>query len=183
MRSHQSTIQKAKKILNAYDDIEPRKYCIQPQIVSASKSNQRSPSPAVSRSTSQLKKDFSFCHSKQPASPASSKRQPSNPTASFTSLYGRETRYDKIMKLRVKPAFRETRRDDRTKKSVLDSSCSSAGSEDKENRVRNKSRLDRIMNIKVAKPRVASTLVHYQPRQGARAAPQERRESAVKEWR
>lgn len=103
--------------------------------------------------------------------------------ASFTSLYARETRYDKIMKLKVKPAFKEEKKVDRTKKSVLENSFSSCGSEreeSKENRVRNKSRLDRIMNIKITKPNVASTLTNYEPRQGFRSISKERKESVVK---
>lgn len=85
------------------------------------------------------------------------------------------------MKLKVKPAVREPQQD-RAKQSVLEGSRSSLAS-DKENRVRNKSRLDRIMGLKVSKPQVVSTLVHYQPAQGVRAPPKERGESAAREWR
>jgi hypothetical protein len=52
------------------------------------------------------------------------------PNSSFTSMYGRETRYDKIMKLKVKPTRGEGARE-RNKQSVLEGSRSSIGSADK----------------------------------------------------
>ena len=72
------------------------------------------------------------------------------------------------MKLKVKPTLNNTRREERNKRSVLSSSVSSCGSrEDKENKSRNKiNRFDKIMQIKIAKPKVNSTLIHYEPRQG-----------------
>lgn len=87
--SQLTAIQKAKKILSAYDEIEPRKYCVQPHVDSNSKPKRPASSSAsrsVSRSTS-LRKDFSFCHSgrKEGASPA--RRQAGN--SSFSSLYAR----------------------------------------------------------------------------------------------
>ena len=90
---------------------------------------------------------------------------------SFVSTYGKETRYDKIMKLKVKPVYNRTRREDRNKNSVLSSSVSSCGSPSaKENMSRNKlNRLDKIMKIKVAKPKVNSTLTYYEPKQGVKA--------------
>ena len=39
------------------------------------------------------------------------------------------------------------------------------------------------MNLKVAKPQVASTLNNYQPPQGMKAVPKEQAESVAKEWR
>ena len=87
---------------------------------------------------------------------------------SFTSTYNQETRYDRIMKLKVKPHFNEMHKNDRNKKSVLGnsfSSCSSRGN--RESKSRNKeNRLDKIMQIKVVKPKVNSTLNYYQPKQG-----------------
>jgi len=91
---------------------------------------------------------------------------------SFVSAYNKESRYDKIMRLKVKPTFNEEKRNDRTKKSVLSNSMSSIGSRDKnrENKSKNKfNRLDKIMQIKVVKPKVNSTLTYYQPKQGAKS--------------
>lgn len=87
------------------------------------------------------------------------------------------------MQLKVKPAFRESARADRAKQSVLDCSSSSIESAEKENKQRNQSRLDKIMQLKVAKPKVASTLTNYHPKQAPRALPQQRKESAAREWR
>lgn len=68
------------------------------------------------------------------------------------------------MKLKVKPKFNDLKREDRTKKSVLSnsfSSCSSRGN-NRESKSRNKeNRLEKIMNIKVVKPKVNSTLTGY----------------------
>jgi hypothetical protein len=75
---------------------------------------------------------------------------------------------------------------DKNKKSVLENSFSSCGSgreESKENRMKNKSRLDKIMNIKVSKPHVASTLSNYEPKQGARSIQKEKKENVIKEWK
>ena len=87
------------------------------------------------------------------------------------------------MKLKVKPAYQEEKKEVRAKKSLLQSSISSCDSSldhSKENKVKNKSRLDKIMNIKINKPKVASTLANYQPKQGARSIQKERRESLIK---
>lgn len=72
------------------------------------------------------------------------------------------------MRLKVKPTYNQTRREDRNKRSVLSSSVSSCGSrDDKENKSKAKiNRLEKIMQIKVVKPKVNSTLVHYEPRHG-----------------
>lgn len=105
---------------------------------------------------------------------------------SFTSTYNKETRYDRIMKLKVKPRFNDLERNDRNKKSVLSnsfSSCSSRGA-NRESKFRNKeNRLDKIMQIKVVKPKVNSTLNYYQPKQGNKSTILQKRESAVKEWK
>jgi hypothetical protein len=39
------------------------------------------------------------------------------------------------------------------------------------------------MNIKVNKPKVASTLMHYEPKQGVRPLPKEKMECTIKEWK
>lgn len=39
------------------------------------------------------------------------------------------------------------------------------------------------MQIKVVKPKVNSTLIHYEPRQGNKHSIVEKRESAVKDWK
>lgn len=104
---------------------------------------------------------------------------------SFVSAYNKETRYDRIMRLKVKPTFDKMDREIRNKQSVLSSSMSSCSSRDnKENKSRNKlNRFEKIMQIKVAKPKVNSTLIYYEPKQGNKQSIIERRESAVKEWK
>lgn len=86
------------------------------------------------------------------------------------------------MKLKVKPHFNNLKRNDRNKQSVLSNSFSSNSSiENRENKSKGKlNRLDKIMNIKVVKPKVNSTLTYYQPKQGSRTKPAERKESAVR---
>jgi hypothetical protein len=173
-----TTLQKAKKILNSYDDIEPRKCCVQPYSRSKSKSKRElSYTSSASKSASNLKRDFSFCKGKnkldssiRSSSSCLKEKKPSN--ASFVSAYNKESRYDKIMRLKVKPKFNEEKRNDRTKKSVLSNSFSSIGSRDEnqENKSRNKfNRLEKIMQIKVVKPKVNSTLTYYQPKQGSKS--------------
>lgn len=76
------------------------------------------------------------------------------------------------MRLKVKPSHNDIKKNDRNKKSVLSSSFSSCGSRDdnRENRSKNKyNRLDKIMQIKVEKPKVHSTLSYYQPKQGSKS--------------
>ena len=91
------------------------------------------------------------------------------------------------MRLKVKPHLNVTKRNDRNKKSVLSSNSVSLGSsrdENRENRSKNKyNRLEKIMQIKVVKPKVNSTLSYYQPRQSDKSKIVEKRESAVKEWK
>ncbi len=191
--SQLTAIQKANKILGCYDEMEPRKLQVQPH----KKSKEKQPSKdlsfsSASKTSSQVKRDFSFCKSRKEepslsinSSQSSLPRRQTN--SSFVSTYAKQTRYDKIMKLKVKPAYQEGRRDDRAKKSVLDHSFSSSGTareNSKENHRANRTnRLDRIMQIKVSKPKVNSTLTHYEPRQGSKSAPKEKRDSVVKEWK
>lgn len=175
--SQLSAVQKARRILSNYEEIEPRKCTVQPHPRSGSKSKRPvSASHSVSQSHSASKKDFSFCRSALREAPSPSRPIPN---CSFTSLYARETRYDKIMRLKVKPTRGEGARE-RNKQSVLEGSRSSTGSADKENRTRNQSRLERIMGLKIAKPQVASTLNNYRPPQAPRAPTKERAESAAK---
>jgi hypothetical protein len=61
------------------------------------------------------------------------------------------------MKLKVKPSFNETKKDNKTKQSILEHSFSSSNhsfrEHNKENHhINKKSRLDKIMSIKIAKP-------------------------------
>lgn len=82
-----------------------------------------------------MKRDFSFCKSKSKLENSmsvnqSDLRHKQQRNTSFVSSYGRETRYDKIMKLKVKPHFDGTKKNDRNKKSVLNNSFSSCNSRD-----------------------------------------------------
>lgn len=62
--SRMNAMQKAKKILGCFDDIEPRKYCVQPYAKSNEKSKHDISFSSASKSSSKVKRDFSFCKSK-----------------------------------------------------------------------------------------------------------------------
>jgi hypothetical protein len=73
------------------------------------------------------------------------------------------------MKLNVKPAYRPKKNPQQSFLNTSQSSLDSFTSE-KENKRQNKqSRLEKIMNIKVTKPQVSSTLNHYKPVKRARS--------------
>jgi hypothetical protein len=74
--------------------------------------------------------------------------------------YNKQSRYDKIMKLKVKPIYRR----EEPKPQGHKASKSSLHSLEKSGRSKSKeSRLDKIMKLKVHKPKVGSVLKHYQP--------------------
>ena len=71
MTSYYTTLQKAKKIVGCQDDLEPRRYCIEPYRRSSEKirpgSNSKDHSVGQSSATSspRMRKDFSFCGSRK----------------------------------------------------------------------------------------------------------------------
>lgn len=87
----------------------------------------------------------------------------SSSQSNFRSAYNKETRYEKIMKLKVKPAINQRSYLNSSKVSMNSSVSSVDRSHSKQ-----ESRLDRIMKLKVNKPKVDSTLKNYQVVKGQR---------------
>lgn len=80
----------------------------------------------------------------------------------FESKYNKESRYDKIMKLKTKTV---TKKKSDTRGSYLNSSKASfrSSASSIERSQSKESRYDKIMKLKVQKPKADSTLKNYQP--------------------
>jgi hypothetical protein len=108
MTSRLTALQKARKILSSCDEIEPRRHCAQPYLRSAEKNRANMSCYSSSKSVSNIKRDFSFRKSKSKldSSVNSSSvclKERKHSSNSFVSAYNKESRYDRIMRLKVNP--------------------------------------------------------------------------------
>lgn len=163
LKRENNTLKKCEMILGLFEDMFPRPYVIQPKPMSGKKPKKNESPFKLSNNKSILSSHLS-----------SKTKSPSN--KSFTSIYSKESRLDRIMK--IKPPKQISNYVSRSKTKLDSSFSSSISASNKENRISNVSRLERIMNLKVHKPRVSSTLKEYKPCRSVKVTPTKKEKSS-----